>query len=397
MSFWLLPLFAGVAFVFAAGLHESLLWFLFYLNLACICLTVIYRWRRWSSLDISRDFNTEATTLEAGASLLVILRIQVLGILPWPWIEIEDGLPASLLRHMGVVPKAGLVWGWRGRQQYATYRIHEMPRGIHVWDSLKYVSGDPLNFVTYRGRMIRPAQLMVYPRTIDLPALKYFPRRVEGVLMPKQNFHPSQTQIVGVRDYQPGDRLGLIHWKSTAKTGQLQSKEFEPLLMNYSLVILDCSSGTWLRDYDPAFEEAVTVAASLLKATVALGIPACFLSNFTKQREQIPVTTRAEYYNLLGLLAAIKPDGRDNIASLLHRELFVRDNNIVFISSQRGTLQRSLLHRLSSHGNSVTLIVVNSAVASKSSRLPQPRAPYVEYIINRAEDLTLPAPERGVN
>jgi uncharacterized protein (DUF58 family) len=43
--------------------------------------------------------------------------------------------------------------------------------------------------------------------------------------------------IVGVRDYNPGDSMKLIHWKATAKTGDLKTKElnlsqFEPVLID---------------------------------------------------------------------------------------------------------------------------------------------------------------------
>ncbi len=38
----------------------------------------------------------------------------------------------------------------------------------------------------------------------------------------------SGTEILGVREYRPGDPLRRIHWRSTARRGELIVREFEP-------------------------------------------------------------------------------------------------------------------------------------------------------------------------
>lgn len=81
-GFWLVPLFTGLTFIFAAGLHEPLLWFLFYLSAGIIVLTLVYRWRRWAALDISRGLSTDRVSLEAGADLRVVLRVKTFKLLP---------------------------------------------------------------------------------------------------------------------------------------------------------------------------------------------------------------------------------------------------------------------------------------------------------------------------
>ena len=390
-----MPLFAGAALIYAAWLHEPLLWFLFYLSTGCVVLTLVYRWRKWTNLEISRSFNTDKTILEAGSNLMVILRTQVFSFLPWPWLEIHDALPQVLERQITKEPAGKLAWARKGVVQYSTYLVPSIPRGIHTWDALEYKSGDPLGFVAYKGRMRKPAQLVVYPRTIELPALKFFPRRVEGAVIARKTFNQSQTQLAGIRDYHPGDRLSLIDWKSTAKTSHLQSKEFEPLLMSFALVILDCSIDAWNRGFDPAFEEAVTVAASLVKAAVAAHIPTRFHSNYTRQRGQLSVNSWADYYNLLGHLAAIASDGRDIMTKLLYQEMFIRDNSVVVVSSHRGARLERVLRHLSVRGNSVTLVLVNGK-SEESSALPRREGLFTEIVIDKAEDL-IPAAKKEVN
>lgn len=229
--------------------------------------------------------------------------------------------------------------------------------------------------------------MLVYPRTIELPAWSFFPRRVEGSVMAKKTFNQSQVQLAGIREYQPGDRYGLIDWKSTAKTGDLLSKEFEPLLMSFSLVVLDCTIDSWKRDFDPAFEEAVTVAASLVQGAVAAHIPTRFHSNYTRQRGQMSITSKTDYYTFLGHMAAIASDGRDIMTQLLYQEMFLRDNNVVVVSSHRGIKLQQVLRHLSVRSNSVTLIMVNGKSEPQLKSSPRKDGFYTEIFIDKAEDL----------
>lgn len=382
-----MPLFGALCFIFAGGLKESLLWFLFYVSLGCILLTLLYYFRRWTSLAITRSFNSEQNTLEAGSNIRVVLKTEIFSFLPLPWLEVRDRLPRRLKKHASKPPLCSLAWARKGDVQHTSYLLSDIPRGIHNWEALEFESGDPLGFMAYQGQLQNRDRLVVYPKTIELPASKFFPRRAEGMIMSRRNFNPSQVELVGIREYQPGDKLSLIDWKSTAKTGRLLAKEFRPLLMSFSLVALDCTQGTWERGDDPAFEQAVTVAASLVKAAVGAHIPTRFLSNYSRQRGQIAVSSRAEYYNLLGHMAGIDYDGPDIIDQYLYKELFIRDNNIVLVSSQRGARLRKTLHLLSVRGNVVTLIMVNSFPGAELDIKPRRTGSYNELVIDKAGDL----------
>lgn len=65
----------------------------------------------------------------------------------------------------------------------------------------------------------------------------------------------------GIRDYQPGDRVSWIHWKSFARTQELRTKEFEDRQAE-DLFVLD--------DRRPSenFESQVELTASVLQSIV---------------------------------------------------------------------------------------------------------------------------------
>ena len=62
-----------------------------------------------------------------------------------------------------------------------------------------------------------------------------------GSMISPYNVVKDTTMATGVRDYQSGDRVSWIHWKSFARTQTLMTKEFEDrrsqdLLCNISMV-----------------------------------------------------------------------------------------------------------------------------------------------------------------
>jgi hypothetical protein len=67
-------------------------------------------------------------------------------------------------------------------------------------------------------------------------------------------------EFVSLREYRPGDPLRRMHWKSFAKLGKPIIKEHQEEFFVRHALILDTFGGS---SDEPAFEEAVSIAASL--------------------------------------------------------------------------------------------------------------------------------------
>jgi uncharacterized protein (DUF58 family) len=72
-----------------------------------------------------------------------------------------------------------------------------------------------------------------------------------------------------LREYDVGDPMKTVHWRSSARTGKLMVKRMVDSTMPWLLVVLDVNAGAYDRegalfeDFDaPAFEETVDTAAS---------------------------------------------------------------------------------------------------------------------------------------
>jgi uncharacterized protein (DUF58 family) len=72
------------------------------------------------------------------------------------------------------------------------------------------------------------------------------------------------TRISGVREYVPGDPMNRIHWKASARTGQLYSKTVEPSSVLGATLILDLHRDSYAPErFEERTELAITTTASI--------------------------------------------------------------------------------------------------------------------------------------
>jgi len=384
-EFWALPIFAAVALGFAGWLGATVIWSLFYTALGCMGVALLFRLRNWRKLNISRSIYSRNKFLEAGCKVKITISVKPQGLLPFPWLDFREILPPALTRQQKSLKGGRIVWLERNIEHEVVYYLEDVPRGIHRLDTIEVRGGDPFGLMIFSERFRTASQFVVYPKVVPLDAWRFFPRRVDGTAAAKNSLNHDLSQLVGIRQYQPGDRLSLIHWKSSAKTGQLQSKEFAPLLTDSSLVILDCTASVWNSGFDPAFEEGVRTAASLVRAAWMQKIPVRFFGNTGKPSEDVKVSNQTDYANFLLHMANIAPWGRHPLSQVMYSDLLTQGVNVVVITPVVGGKLQKVLFRLAARGNTVTVININPEQGNKSY---QPmRGSFSTFSISKAEDL----------
>ncbi|GAA4624680.1 DUF58 domain-containing protein [Cellulomonas oligotrophica] len=120
--------------------------------------------------------------------------------------------------------------------------------------------GDPLGLARRRLRWTEPYELFVHPEVVALGGANAgLLRDLEG--QATRDLSDSDLNFHALRDYVAGDDRRYIHWRTTARTGQLMVKQFEDTRRTLTTVALATATG----DYADAdeFETAVSVAASI--------------------------------------------------------------------------------------------------------------------------------------
>lgn len=115
----------------------------------------------------------------------------------------------------------------------------------------------------------RATTVTVVPRVLDVAAPPPGVRR--GHIGADERVEHGGTDLVGIREYVPGDDLRRLHWATSARTGTLMVREDADPSQPHLTVLLDDRPGT--HDGD-GFEEAVDLAVSLVTGAVRSGSPA---------------------------------------------------------------------------------------------------------------------------
>lgn len=129
--------------------------------------------------------------------------------------------------------------------------LEPLRRGVVRSSGFVLESGDPLGFFLARRRLPDRELALVFPRYVSLSGRRR-PREVEASLAaPRAG---SGNEIFGVREYARGDPLRRIHWRTSARRGELVVREFEPPGRRTLTILLDAA---------PPSREAADQAARL--------------------------------------------------------------------------------------------------------------------------------------
>ena len=254
----------------------------------------------------------------AGESVQVKLELRLSGRIPLPWLTVrsvwKDGAGRDRYRSTRLLEPG------RRRTVGCRYAIRDLERGIYRLDSIDLVTGDLFGLMTVSKRLPLDGVLTVLPRPCPLSLTDG--RADSGSALRADGGGAAGTgPFAGLRAYQPGDPLRLIHWPATARTGSLQSAQRDAERSDRLSVIL-CGSRA------DRFEAEVAVAAGILAAAFASGVrPAFACAPHLRPAAQrgLPVSAIADWeelqVELAGLLspAGSEEEGRTAFAAALRQ------------------------------------------------------------------------------
>jgi uncharacterized protein (DUF58 family) len=147
-----------------------------------------------------------------------------------------------------------------GASHEEIFTIPTHRRSVIRLGPVRSVRADPLGLLRREVVWTEPEELFVHPRTKSLSGSSTgFLRDLEGRVT--QDISNSDVSFHALRDYVPGDDRRHIHWKTTARTGQLMVRQFEETRRSHLAVVLS----TRTEDYahPDEFELAVSSCGSL--------------------------------------------------------------------------------------------------------------------------------------
>ncbi len=212
-----------------------------YVTSAVMCLSFVWTWLSLRGIGLRRTTRTRRS--QVGRVFQESFGIRKTGLLPKLWLEIRDhsDLPGHQASHVAPSLVSGKEYTWEVNTICAL-------RGDFQLGPITVVSGDPFGLFRSPRRIGATDRLIVYPMTVELNRVELPMGFLSGGDAQRQLTHQVTTNASSIRDYVPGDSINRIHWRSTARTGDIMVKEFEldPLVDIW--LFSDFSAGSLVED-----------------------------------------------------------------------------------------------------------------------------------------------------
>jgi uncharacterized protein (DUF58 family) len=278
---------------------------------------------------------------------------------------------ATLIERVGRLGEQRHGLRRNGRRLSVRYVFERLPRGRYAFDDVRVEIADPFGLESVTVSLPAPGALLVYPRLARLEQLfsetgahAHDGRRI--LLRRHSGF-----ELHGVREYEQGESLRRVHWRSTARRGQLMVKELEDAPRDEIAVLLDADASAVVGE---SFDVQVRVAGSILEAFVRRGRRAVLVVNSERREVQQVHSPAADWRRALELLAAAEPTGRGSLGRLLaeHDGPAGRALELAVVTAR---LESGLVDRLVQRALSrrkVSLVYVDPASFNGGPRRPEP-------------------------
>jgi uncharacterized protein (DUF58 family) len=284
---------------------------------------------------------------------------------------------------------------------HARYVLEGLARGRYEFEGSTAVIEDPFGLERVEQPLDSPGALLVYPRLVELDRLfsEGGTRSHDGRQLLLRR--PSGFDLHSVREYEHGDSLRKVHWRSTARRAQLMVKELEDSPRDEAAIVLDADPDAVVGE---SFDVQVRAAGSLLLSHVRRGRRAVLVVNGARAEQQGVRSAESDWHQALDLLAAVEPEPGPPLAAVLSDEASAVARSLelaVVTASLPPRLVERLVERALASGN-VSLVFVDSTSFAGVPRRPVPEllrlqaAGVAVAVLRDGDDLAeaLSAPER---
>ena len=257
-------------------------------TLALLSVASILPQRALHGLSVTRQM---PRPVSAGNALSMVVTLENTTPGYKSWLQVQDLVPAELGGHQTraiarLEARAHHMW---------RYEIPTQRRGIYIWPEVRLRTAAPLGLFWCSRLHAAKAKAIVYPQILPLdrcPVIDLLGDEKGQQRLQKTAINASGTEGLtrALRPYRWGDSTRLIHWRTSARYGELRVRELEVLTSHQSLIVALDTSNAW--DIE-SFERAVIVAASLYNYAQQQGLAAQFWSPKTGLIQQMTAVLTA--------------------------------------------------------------------------------------------------------
>jgi len=352
-----------------------------YMLTGILVLSFLWAWLNVHWVRITRQIR--ARHVQVGNIIEERFVVENTSWLPKLWVELAD--QSDLPGH-----RPGRVISGMGSKSQKSWHIRTpcYQRGRFTLGPVSLTSGDPFGLFQFTKSLPGfSSNVVVYPKTVDLPAFSPPVGEQTGGEAVHRRTHYVTTNVAGIRDYVFGDSFNRIHWPSSARNNRLMVKEFELDPMADVWVFLDMAqdvqAGLSYKEIPPPVlpevhweklpeftlppsteEYGISIAASVSKHFLNQNRAVGLITYANGQHRELAQSDRGERQltRIYEMLAVTQAHGTIPLAEVLAAETLRFSRNITLIIVTASTTPEwvGVAHHLVSRGVRVTAVLIDS-------------------------------------
>ncbi|MFZ9856719.1 MAG: DUF58 domain-containing protein [Roseiflexaceae bacterium] len=332
---WILVL-AVLGIIAAQGTGQMIFARFGYLLMALLGITVLWALYAVSGIRIERHVLTPRVVV--GDTIRE--RITIINLWPVPRNMVEVIDDSALPERM-----AGVVLDLGVRQErQRVWRSRAVIRGVYSLGPTLVVGSDPFGLFRIERRFVAQDRVLVHPRPRQVRLSAIGRSVMTGQRTSGRRISDDAPLVVSVREYRPGDSVQRVHWRSTAKRGQLMIKEGvnEPGVSAWIVIDANVAVQEWrglsfmpgsMPIPDSTEEYAVAAAASVAQQWIAQGHAVGLVAHGLVPIDMQPQRGLTQRLALFDGLAALRCGGNTPLTEVCGLHRFSAGHTVCVITS----------------------------------------------------------------
>jgi uncharacterized protein (DUF58 family) len=301
---------AGFLVLAAFSTGATYLFYLVYLGVLVVGGSYVLT--RLGLADLEAGYAVNQLSGHVGDTIRVTYTLRNTSRIPKPWLEIHNptslpaGLPGRAIALPGRTERSWLI------------RTPLTRRGHFRIEPLQIRTGDPFGFFESSASVGSGINVTVYPRLEPVPLWRLPASNLDGSTAMRERTLQATPLATTVRPWAPGDAFNRIHWKATARHGDIHVKEFDLEQTADAWVLLDLERSVQRGVGDQStVEVAVRAAAAVADKALVENRAVGMTVNGHRLAQLQTDRGGRQHLKVMQLLAAVDGDGATPFAEAL--------------------------------------------------------------------------------
>ena len=303
------------AFIFAYISGGNLPYSIFYVFLITIVLGIIYM--RKAKKSLYARFKYDSRTYNVGDITNITMIVENSALIPIPYVYVESKVFFELIDGY----RGDLIFLGVDKNKWINNKIIFIKRGIYDFGNISLEATDLFCIFKSVKNIHSKLEIMVYPKVYDLNYINLSGRDCYENLINSKSGIDDLTLIKDVRKYNIGDNLKKVHWKLSAKHGEMYVKNFDAISGKECNLFINMHIDNLKNDLSGVIEEdMVDFSVSLTKYMMNTKIKTRLFIH-AKEQKIIEVEFKEDFLGVMEYFLKAKSDGISQFTSFIKSNL----------------------------------------------------------------------------